>query len=224
MTRRAVGTTNEGPAVQATGLVKRFGKTEALCGVDIAVERATVLGVLGPNGAGKTTAGADPVHAPEAGCGHRVHRRHRRGEGSAAGAGADRPHRSVRRGRRAAHRRTRTWSTSGGCSTAPTTRRASAPAELLERFELVLRRRSDGEDLLGRNAASSRHRDEPHRQPVGALPRRAHDRARSAQPQHHVGSHRRARAQRRHHLAHDAVPRRGRSPRRRDRGRSTTAW
>jgi ABC-2 type transport system ATP-binding protein len=43
-------------AVVATGLVKRFGATEALKGVDLSVERATVLGVLGPNGAGKTTA------------------------------------------------------------------------------------------------------------------------------------------------------------------------
>jgi ABC-2 type transport system ATP-binding protein len=44
------------PAVRAEGLVKRFGTTEALRGVDLNVERATVLGVLGPNGAGKTTA------------------------------------------------------------------------------------------------------------------------------------------------------------------------
>ena len=44
------------PAVLADGLVKRFGSTEALRGVDLRVERATVLGVLGPNGAGKTTA------------------------------------------------------------------------------------------------------------------------------------------------------------------------
>ena len=44
------------PAVFAEGLVKRFGATEALRGVDLTVERATVLGVLGPNGAGKTTA------------------------------------------------------------------------------------------------------------------------------------------------------------------------
>ena len=42
-------------AVETIGLTKRFGDTEALRGVDIAVERATVLGVLGPNGAGKTT-------------------------------------------------------------------------------------------------------------------------------------------------------------------------
>jgi len=43
-------------AVTAEGLVKRFGATEALRGVDLEIERATVLGVLGPNGAGKTTA------------------------------------------------------------------------------------------------------------------------------------------------------------------------
>jgi ABC-2 type transport system ATP-binding protein len=43
-------------AVVAEGLVKRFGRTEALRGVDLEVERAQVLGVLGPNGAGKTTA------------------------------------------------------------------------------------------------------------------------------------------------------------------------
>jgi len=43
-------------AVRAEGLVKRFGDTKALDGVDLAVRRGTVLGLLGPNGAGKTTA------------------------------------------------------------------------------------------------------------------------------------------------------------------------
>ncbi|MFG1603731.1 ATP-binding cassette domain-containing protein [Actinoplanes sp. NPDC049265] len=42
--------------VRAEGLRKRFGKTQALDGVDLAMRRGTVLGVLGPNGAGKTTA------------------------------------------------------------------------------------------------------------------------------------------------------------------------
>ncbi|GAA0238701.1 ATP-binding cassette domain-containing protein [Cryptosporangium japonicum] len=42
--------------IEAEGLVKHFGSTKALQGVDIAVERGTILGVLGPNGAGKTTA------------------------------------------------------------------------------------------------------------------------------------------------------------------------
>jgi oleandomycin transport system ATP-binding protein len=43
-------------AIEATGLVKRFGKTTALAGVDLVARPGRVLGVLGPNGAGKTTA------------------------------------------------------------------------------------------------------------------------------------------------------------------------
>src|SRR5437868_12060604 len=42
-------------AVYVEGVVKRFGKTTALAGVDLDVEEATVFGLLGPNGAGKTT-------------------------------------------------------------------------------------------------------------------------------------------------------------------------
>jgi daunorubicin resistance ABC transporter ATP-binding subunit len=42
-------------AVSAEGVVKRFGSTVALAGVDLEVEEGTVLGLLGPNGAGKTT-------------------------------------------------------------------------------------------------------------------------------------------------------------------------
>jgi oleandomycin transport system ATP-binding protein len=43
-------------AIWAEGLVKRFGETTALDGVDLGVRSGTVLGLLGPNGAGKTTA------------------------------------------------------------------------------------------------------------------------------------------------------------------------
>jgi oleandomycin transport system ATP-binding protein len=43
-------------AIEAIGLTKRFGKTQALDGIDLTVEEGRVLGVLGPNGAGKTTA------------------------------------------------------------------------------------------------------------------------------------------------------------------------
>jgi oleandomycin transport system ATP-binding protein len=42
-------------AVQVRGLVKHYGETKALDGVDLDVRQGTVLGVLGPNGAGKTT-------------------------------------------------------------------------------------------------------------------------------------------------------------------------
>jgi oleandomycin transport system ATP-binding protein len=42
-------------AIEAAGLVKRFGKTLVVDEVDLAVTPGTVLGLLGPNGAGKTT-------------------------------------------------------------------------------------------------------------------------------------------------------------------------
>jgi ABC-2 type transport system ATP-binding protein len=42
--------------IEAEGLTKRYGGTQALAGVDFGVPAGTVLGVLGPNGAGKTTA------------------------------------------------------------------------------------------------------------------------------------------------------------------------
>ncbi|SCL19990.1 ATP-binding cassette domain-containing protein [Micromonospora inyonensis] len=42
-------------AIRAEGLVRRFGATTALAGVDLEVPSGTVFGLLGPNGAGKTT-------------------------------------------------------------------------------------------------------------------------------------------------------------------------
>jgi ABC-2 type transport system ATP-binding protein len=45
-----------GLAIEATGLVKRFGDVLAVDGVSLQVPTGSVLGLLGPNGAGKTTA------------------------------------------------------------------------------------------------------------------------------------------------------------------------
>ena len=42
-------------AIEASGLVKRYGEVQALDGVDLTVEAGTVFGLLGPNGAGKST-------------------------------------------------------------------------------------------------------------------------------------------------------------------------
>jgi polyether ionophore transport system ATP-binding protein len=42
-------------AIEAVGLVKSFGSTRALDGLDLRVEPGEVHGFLGPNGAGKTT-------------------------------------------------------------------------------------------------------------------------------------------------------------------------
>lgn len=56
-TTAAVRKENGGPlAIEAEGLVKTFGETRALDGLDLAIPAGGVYGVLGPNGAGKTTA------------------------------------------------------------------------------------------------------------------------------------------------------------------------
>jgi ABC-2 type transport system ATP-binding protein len=72
------------PAVAVRGLVKRYGRTTAVDGLDLDVPASSVLALLGPNGAGKTTTvevcegflradggevrvlGADPATAPDA--------------------------------------------------------------------------------------------------------------------------------------------------------------
>jgi ABC-2 type transport system ATP-binding protein len=43
------------PMIEASELVKRFGKTVALDHLELVADRGTILAVLGPNGAGKTT-------------------------------------------------------------------------------------------------------------------------------------------------------------------------
>ncbi|GHH91301.1 ATP-binding cassette domain-containing protein [Streptomyces capillispiralis] len=50
-----MSTQPSGLAIETAGLVKTFGETRAVDGVDLAVPAGTVYGVLGPNGAGKTT-------------------------------------------------------------------------------------------------------------------------------------------------------------------------
>jgi ABC-2 type transport system ATP-binding protein len=43
------------PAVEISGLVKRYGQTAAVDGLSLTAARGAVTGILGPNGAGKTT-------------------------------------------------------------------------------------------------------------------------------------------------------------------------
>jgi ABC-2 type transport system ATP-binding protein len=41
--------------IEARGLVKRYGQTVAVDGIDLAIKKGEIFGLLGPNGAGKTT-------------------------------------------------------------------------------------------------------------------------------------------------------------------------
>jgi ABC-type multidrug transport system ATPase subunit len=60
MTERAATLGDMDPqslAIYTEGLVKRYRKTTALAGLDLAVPPGMVQGVLGPNGAGKLVTG-----------------------------------------------------------------------------------------------------------------------------------------------------------------------
>ena len=91
-------------AIEATGLVKSFGETRAVDGVDLAVRSGSVYGVLGPNGAGKTTTirMLATLLRPDAGSarvlGHDIV------DEADAVRGAGQPHRPARLGRRGPHR------------------------------------------------------------------------------------------------------------------------
>jgi ABC-2 type transport system ATP-binding protein len=46
---------NKDYAILTKGIKKSFGDVNVLKGIDLKVERGTILALLGPNGAGKTT-------------------------------------------------------------------------------------------------------------------------------------------------------------------------
>jgi ABC-2 type transport system ATP-binding protein len=53
--RAATGSARSEPVVSVRGLVKRYGRHEAVAGIDLEVRRGEIFAFLGPNGAGKTT-------------------------------------------------------------------------------------------------------------------------------------------------------------------------
>jgi ABC-2 type transport system ATP-binding protein len=123
-------------AIEASGLVKKYGAVTALAGLDLAAAEGTVLGVLGPNGAGKTTAVSilTTLIEPDAGeagiAGIDLH------QGPPRGAQPHRPLRSGGGGRRAAHRVREPRHDRPVVPPRPSRSRARAN-ELLERFDLT---------------------------------------------------------------------------------------
>src|SRR5438874_5797287 len=86
------------PTIEARGLIKRYGKTTALDGLDLVAEPGQVLAILGPNGAGKTTfvRAVATLLRPD---GHAPGRGPRRPARAGGGAQDDRARRAVRRRR-----------------------------------------------------------------------------------------------------------------------------
>ena len=206
------------PAIEVSGLVKSFGDVRALDGVDLEAAPGTVLGVLGPNGAGKTTAvrilttllAARRRHAPAwpASTWSATPAQLRSRIGLAGQyAAVDENLTGLEN---------LTWSAASTATAAA--RRKARAAELLERFGLTDAGDRVGEDVLGRHAAPARPRRGAGRAPAGAVPRRADDRPRPAQPARPLGDDRGARRRRHDRAADHAVPRRGRPARRPDRG------
>ena len=195
--------------IQAEGLTKRYGSTQALAGVDLSVPAGTILGLLGPNGAGKTT------------CVRVLTTLARPDSGSATVAGIDvlrhpgevRRHIGV-----AAQDATLDPLLTGRqnlvligelSDLGRSTSRARAK-ELLAQFELT-----DAADRVVKGYSGGMRRrldlagvaDDP---PARALPRRAHHGAGPDEPPAGLGSHPPAAGRGRHRSVDDAVPGGGR--------------
>ena len=177
------------PIVEARGLTKRYGRVQALDGLDLVAEPGQVVALLGPNGAGKTTfvrtiatlvrpdggtlagepASTSPADPKEV----------RRviglaGQDGSGRAGHDRP-REPRDGRSAVRPRS-----AGGAR--------SASGRVLEQLDLTDVADRLVPHLLGRHAPPARPRRQPRRLAPPAAPRRADDRPRSPQPPRAVGA------------------------------------
>ncbi len=174
--------------IRAEQVTKSFGEVHALKGVDLEVEKGTVLGLLGPNGAGKTTMvrilatlllptggraevdGFDVVKDAE-------ELRFRIGlAGQSAAVDENLT------GLENLQLVGRLYHLEKGLA-------KQRAVEVLERFDLADAADRRHEDLLRRHAPQARPRRQPRRPPRRALPGRAHHGTRPSQPDRRVGLH-----------------------------------
>ena len=201
------------PAIKAEGLRKHYGDKHALDGFDLHVPPGTVCGLLGPNGAGKTTAvrilttllRADGGHAEVAGIDVMAHP-----DEVAPTIGLSGQEPAVDE-ILTARQNLVLFGRLNGLAT----RAAARPGRGAARPVRSGRYRHEvGQAVLGRHAAPPRSRRHVDPGPGRAVPGRADDRARSAQPQRGVDRDQVAGRRGHDRAADDAVPRGGRPPRR----------
>ena len=208
---------SENLAIEASGLRKSYEDVQALCGVDLRVSAGTVYGLLGPERRGEDDRRPDPDDAAPARRGRGARGGRRRAPRAGAGPRADRPRRPVRRGRREPDRlrepgdgrpalppRPQVLARARATSCSP---RSTSP------------RRAGGSSAPTRAACAAASTSPPlSSRSLRSLPRRADDRARPPQPDGALGRDRGARRRGEDRAPDHPVPRRGRPPRRPDRG------
>ncbi len=201
-------------AIEARGLEKTYrGDVRALKGVSLAAAKGTVFGLLGPNGAGKSTTVKilTTLSRPDAGeayvAGYDVVRQPgkvRLAIGAVAQKSGLDPQMT---GRENLVLQGRVYGMRG---IGPALAGAGASRALRPRGG----RRPYGAHLLRRHAAQAGRRHRPDAPAAGALPRRAHDRARPGGARRHVARDRPPRRRRGpHDPDDDALPGGGRRPR-----------
>lgn len=195
-------------AIETAGLVKVFGENRAVDGVDLAVAGGHGLRRSRSERRGQDDRGADARHAAAPGRRRGPRLRQGRTEGSRRGTEQGQPHRSVRLGGRGSDRH-RESDAARQAPGAYEDGRAGARGAVAGGVRPGRGGGPTGQELLGGYAAPYRHRRVHSEHTGSALPGRADDGPRSAQPQSGVG-HRAGGGRSGHDgPADDAVSRRG---------------
>ena len=174
-------------AIEARGLVKRFGDNVALDGVDLEVPQGSDLRAARPERSGQDHDGAGPHHAAATRRRSGLRRRRRR-----HGRPARCPARIGLTGQYAAVEERLTGRENiefvGRLFHLPDDRGQGRGPPSCSTGSISSTPATGSSRLLRRDAPPARHRHEPDRPAVGAVPRRTHDRSRPPEPARACGS------------------------------------